>query len=188
MGEGGSDLYMDLVQLHHARRMVTLHGTCGCHVAILSATWHLRQILLDSHVYTVFWPYFRGSFWKSSGAQNGSCSVSLKILRSLISNDINFVWIRVRTEKLWLLEVRSSELFFPNFPVKIPANREMLLANRELHLIAGVVFFLEGLSLWINSERVGRNLHAEATVQEEKRIRFSTHFPYFRQFLHLWLT
>ena len=56
-------------------------------------------------------------------------------------------------EKLWLPEVGSSELFFYVFlEKKIPAKREMLLANRELRLVAGVAVFLKYLSLRINSQ------------------------------------
>jgi hypothetical protein len=39
---------------------------------------------------TAFYPLFRGSFWRPSGAQNGSCMVPLESLRSLLSNDIKF--------------------------------------------------------------------------------------------------
>ena len=168
--------------------MVTLCGKCGYHVAILSATWHLRQILLDSCVCTVFWPNFRGSFWRPSGTQYGSCGVPLEILRSLLSNDIKFAWIGVQTEKLWLPEVGSFKLFFRVFLAKIPANWEMLPVNRELQLIAGVVLFIEVLSLRINLQQVGGNLCTKAAVREEKCVRFSARFPYFRQFLCAWLT
>ena len=67
----------------------------------------------------------------------------LESLRSLLSNDIKFAWIGVRTEKLWLLEVGSSKLFFHVFPTKIPAKWEMPSANQELSLVAGVVVFLK---------------------------------------------
>ena len=53
-------------------------------------------------------------------------------------------------EKLWLMEVEAFELFFYVFPAKIPAKRDMLLANRELCLVAGVVVFLKVLKLRIN--------------------------------------
>ena len=76
--------------------------------------------------------------------------VSLEILRSLLSNDIKFVRIRVRMEKLWLMEVEAFKLFFYVFPAKIPAKRDMLLANRELCLVAGVIVFLKVLKLRIN--------------------------------------
>jgi hypothetical protein len=44
--------------------------------------------------------------------QNGSRVVPLEILKSLLSKDINFVQIGAWTEKLWLPEVRVSELVF----------------------------------------------------------------------------
>ncbi len=85
------------------------------------------------------------------GIQNGSCVIPLEILRSLLSNNIKFVRIGVRTEKLWLPEVRESELFFYVFPAKIPAKWEMLPTNRELHVVAGVAVFLKVPSLRIKS-------------------------------------
>ena len=54
-------------------------------------------------------------------------------------------------EKLWFPEVGASELFFCVFPANIPAKREMLPANRELRLVAGVAVFLKVLNLLINS-------------------------------------
>jgi hypothetical protein len=59
--------------------------------------------------------------------------------------------IGVRTEKLWLPEVGSSELFFRIFPVKILVKRGKPLANRELHVVAGVAIFLTHPGSWINS-------------------------------------
>jgi hypothetical protein len=90
---------------------------------------------------TVFGPDFQGRFWRPSGTQNGSCSIPLESPRCLLSNDIKFVQIGVRTEKLWLPEVGVSELFFRIFPVKIPAKRGKPPANRELHVVAGVAIF-----------------------------------------------
>jgi hypothetical protein len=107
----------------------------------------------------------------------------LEILISLLSNDINFTWIEVRTEKLWLLEVGSSELFFRLFLAKIPTKWEMLPANRELRLVARVAVFLKVPRSQIKSQQVGRNLRTKAVIREEKRVGFSARFPYFRQFL-----
>ena len=121
------------------------------HVAVLSTTWHLQQILLDSCVYTVFYLLLQGCFWEPFGVQNGSCMVPLESLRSLLSNNIKFAQIRAWTEKLWLPKVGASELFFCIFSTKIPAKWEMLPTNRELHVIAGVAIFLKVLNLWINS-------------------------------------
>jgi hypothetical protein len=77
--------------------------------------------------------------------------VPLESSRSIPSNDIKFARIGVRTENLWLPEVGASELFFYVFPTKIPTKREMLLANRELRLIAGVIIFLKVPNLRTNS-------------------------------------
>jgi hypothetical protein len=72
-----------------------------------------------------------------------------------------------------------SELFFRIFPVKIPAKRGKLPANRELRLVAGVAVFLTHPGSWINLQRARRNSLAKAVVREEKRIRFLARFPYF---------
>jgi hypothetical protein len=77
--------------------------------------------------------------------------VSLESLRSLLSKDIKFTQIGAWLEKLWLLEARVSEQFFCIFSVKIPAEPEMLLANQELHVVAGVALFLNVPNLRINS-------------------------------------
>jgi hypothetical protein len=82
-------------------------------------------------------------------------------------------------EKLWLLEVRVSELFFRVFPAKIPAKRGKPPVNRKLRLVAGVAVFLTHLGLRIKLQRAGRNPRAKAVVREEKRVRFSARFPYF---------
>ena len=72
-----------------------------------------------------------------------------------------------------------SELFLCVFPVKIPAKRGKLPANRELRHAAGVAVFLTHLGSWINLYRAGRNPRAKAVVREEKRVRFSLRFSYF---------
>uniref|UniRef100_A0A2N9H7B6 Uncharacterized protein n=1 Tax=Fagus sylvatica TaxID=28930 RepID=A0A2N9H7B6_FAGSY len=113
------------------------------------------------------------------GAQNGSCAIPSESLRCLLSNDIRFAQIRVRTEELWLPKVEVSELFFCVFPAKIPAKRGKLLENRELRLAAGVAVFLMHPSSWINSQQAGRNPRAKAVVREERHVRFSARFPYF---------
>ena len=79
-----------------------------------------------------------------------------------------------------------SELFFHVFPAKIPAKRGMPPANRELRLVAGVAVFLTLPGLRIKSQQVGRNPRAKAVVWEEKRVRFSARFPYFRLCLRAW--
>ena len=95
-----------------------------------------------------------------------------------------FQWYKVcanqnSDEKLWLLEVGVSELFFCIFPVKIPAKRGKPLANRELQVIAEVALFPTHLGFWIKSQQAWRNPRAKAVVQEEKCVRFLAHFPYF---------
>ena len=72
--------------------------------------------------------------------------------------------------ELWLSEVGVSELFLCTFPMKIPVKREMLLANREFHVVAGVVTFPTHLGSKINLLQVGKTLRAKAAVREEKRV------------------
>ena len=150
-----------------------------CHVAILSTTRPLQRIFLNFRARIVFQPDFRDSFWRPSGAQNGSCSIPLESSRSLLSNDLRFAWIRVWTKELWLLEVRVSKLFFRVFPATIPAKRGKLPVNWELHPVAGVAVFLMHPGSWIKSQLARKNPRLKAVVREEKRVRFSARFPYF---------
>ena len=78
--------------------------------------------------------------------------------------------------ELWLPEVGVSELFLCTFPVKIQVKREMLLANREFHVVAGVITFPTHLGSKINLLRVGKTLRAKAAVREEKRVLFPARF------------
>jgi hypothetical protein len=132
--------------------------------------------LLDSRARIFFLPDFRGQFWRSSGTQNGSCSISPESSRRPLSNGINFARIGVWTRELWLPEVGVSELFLCTFPVKIPAKRGMLSANREFHVVAGVVIFPTHPGSRINLLRAGKTLRAKAAVREEKRVLLPARF------------
>ena len=72
--------------------------------------------------------------------------------------------------ELWLPEVGVSELFLCTFPVNIPVKREMLLANREFHVVAGVVTFPTHPGSKINLLRVEKTLRAKAAARKKKRI------------------
>ena len=78
--------------------------------------------------------------------------------------------------ELWLPEVGVSELFLCTFPIKIPVKREMFLANREFHIVAGVITFPTHLGSKINLLRVGKTLRAKAAVREEKRVLLPARF------------
>ena len=78
--------------------------------------------------------------------------------------------------ELWLPEVGVSELFLCTFPMKIPVKREMLLANREFHVVAGVIILPTHPGSKINLLRVGKTLRAKAAVREEKRILLPARF------------
>jgi hypothetical protein len=77
-------------------------------------------------------------------------------------------------------------IFFAFFRRRFRPNGGKLPANRELRLVSGVPVFLMHPSLRIKSQRAGRNLRAKAVIREKKRVRFSTCFSYFRQFLRAW--
>ena len=78
--------------------------------------------------------------------------------------------------ELWLSEVGVPELFLCVFPAKIPVKRGMFLANREFHVVAGVVIFPTNPGSKINLLRVGKTLRAKAAVREEKRILLPARF------------
>ena len=149
------------------------------HVAILSSTRLFHWIFLGFRACTLFWADFREHFWRSSGAQNVSCSISSESSRRLLSNDIKFAWIGVWTGELWLPEVGVPELFLRVFPAKIPVKRGKPPVNRELHVIAGVVIFLTHPDSRINSLWVGKTLHAKAVVREKNMLSLRLIFPYF---------
>ena len=137
------------------------------------------RILLDFCMCAVFWPDFRGWFWRPFGIQNGSCRILPKSSRCLLSSDIKFARIGVQTGELWLPEVGVPKLFFRVFPAKIPAKRGKPLANRELHVAARVAIFPMHLGSWINSLWVGKTLRAKAVVWEKNASDLWGVFPYF---------
>jgi hypothetical protein len=94
-----------------------------------------------------------------------------------LSNDIKFAQIGVRMEELWLPEVGSSELFLCVFPAKIPVKRGMLPANREFHVVAGVVIFPTHSGLHVNLQRVGKTLRANVAVWEKNAQNLQLIFP-----------
>uniref|UniRef100_A0A2N9G8H5 Reverse transcriptase Ty1/copia-type domain-containing protein n=1 Tax=Fagus sylvatica TaxID=28930 RepID=A0A2N9G8H5_FAGSY len=151
------------------RRAVWSCASCG------TATWQsypstpaAPRILLDFRARILFYPIFGGSFGGLPGTQNGSCGISSESSRRPLSNDIKFARIGVRTRELWLPEVGVSELFLCTFPMQIPVKRGMLSANREFHVVAGVIIFPTHPGSRINLLRAGKTLRAKAAVREKK--------------------
>uniref|UniRef100_A0A2N9G8S6 Reverse transcriptase domain-containing protein n=1 Tax=Fagus sylvatica TaxID=28930 RepID=A0A2N9G8S6_FAGSY len=165
-----------LAQHHHARRMTVLRELWYCHVAVLS--FHASSPSNPPR-FPCAYPFlsdFRGQFWRSSGTQNGSCGISSESSRRPLSNDIKFARIGVRTRELWLPEVGVSELFLCTFPMRIPVKRGMLSANREFHVVAGVIIFPTHPGSRINLLRAGKTLRAKAAVREKKCVLLPARF------------
>jgi hypothetical protein len=71
------------------------------------------------------------------------------------------------------------ELFLRVFPAKIPVKRGKLPANRELHVVAGVVIFPTHPGPRVNLQRVGKTLRTNAIVQEKNASNLRLIFPCF---------
>ena len=65
------------------------------------------------------------------------------------------------------------------FPAKIPVKRGKPPANRELHVVAGVVIFPTHPGSWVNLQRVGKTLRAKAAVREKNVPNLRLIFPCF---------
>ena len=65
---------------------------------------------------------------------------------------------------------QGVRVVFVLFPAKIPAKRGKPLANRELHVAAGVAVFPTHPGSQINLQQAGKTLRAKAIVWEEKRV------------------
>ena len=70
-------------------------------------------------------------------------------------------------------------LFLCVFPAKILVKREMLLTNRELHVVAGVVIFPMHPESRVNLQRVGKTLRAKAAVRKKSASNLQPIFPRF---------
>jgi hypothetical protein len=71
------------------------------------------------------------------------------------------------------------ELFLRVFPAKIPVKRGKPPANRELHVVAGVVIFPMHPGPQVNLQRVGNTLRAKAVVREKNVRNLRSIFPHF---------
>jgi hypothetical protein len=71
------------------------------------------------------------------------------------------------------------ELFLRVFPAKIPVKRGKPPANRELHVVAGVVIFPTHPGPRVNLQRVGKTLRAKAVVWEKNVSNLQLIFPCF---------
>jgi hypothetical protein len=65
------------------------------------------------------------------------------------------------------------------FPAKISVKRGKPPANRELHVVAGVVIFPTHPGPWVNLQRVGKTLRAKAVVREKNASNLRSIFPHF---------
>jgi hypothetical protein len=65
------------------------------------------------------------------------------------------------------------------FPVKILVKRGKPPANRELHVVAGVIIFPTHPGSRVNLQRVGKTLRAKAVVWEKNTPNFRSIFPHF---------
>ena len=164
------------VRHHGARRVMMARLACARHMAFLSIHASSSSNLPRFPCAYPFLSRFSRAVWGSSGTQNRSYSISSESSRRSLSNGINFTRIGVRKRELWLLEVGVSELFLCTFPMKIPVKRGMLSANREFHVVAGVVIFPTHSGSRINLLRAGKTLRTKAAVREEKRVLLLTRF------------
>ena len=74
---------------------------------------------------------------------------------------------------------RGAELFLCVFSAKIPVKRGKPPANRELHIVAGVVIFPTHPGSRVNLQRVGKTLRAKAAVSEKNASNLRLIFPCF---------
>uniref|UniRef100_A0A2N9HVD4 Integrase catalytic domain-containing protein n=1 Tax=Fagus sylvatica TaxID=28930 RepID=A0A2N9HVD4_FAGSY len=75
-----------LARVHHAPRGMVPRELWCCHVAVLSFHASSSSNLPRFSCAYPFLPNFRGQFWRSSGTQNGSCSISSESSRRPLSN------------------------------------------------------------------------------------------------------
>ena len=155
---------------HGARRVMMARPACTCHMAVLS--FHASPPP-DPPRFSCAYPFlirFSRAVLEVFRCSKLSCIIFSESSRCPLSNGIKFTRIGVWMRELWLPDVGVSELFLCTFPMKIPVKREVLLANREFHVVAGVVTFPTYLGSRINFSRVGKTLRAKAVVREEKRV------------------
>jgi hypothetical protein len=74
---------------------------------------------------------------------------------------------------------RGAGAFLCVFLAKIPVERGMPPANRELHIVAGVVIFHTHLGSRVNLQRVGKTLRAKVAVREKNVPNLRLIFPCF---------
>ena len=148
----------------HAGSAIMARLAYACHVAVLSihasSSSNLPRFPCAYPFLTRFSRAVLGVFRNSKWV----ISISSESSRHPLSNGIKFARIGVRTRELWLPEVGVSELFLCTFPMKIPVKRGMLSANREFHVVAGVIIFPMHLGSQINLLRAGKTLRAKAVV------------------------
>uniref|UniRef100_A0A2N9HJ77 Reverse transcriptase domain-containing protein n=1 Tax=Fagus sylvatica TaxID=28930 RepID=A0A2N9HJ77_FAGSY len=140
-----------LARHHAARRVMMPRESYSCHVAVLSATQPLLRILLD------FRKLSTSTFQRYKVCTNRSLDGRVMAPGSR----------------------GCQELFLHIFPAKIPIKRGMPPANRELHVVAGVIIFPTHPGLRVNLQRVGKTLRAKAVVREKNASNLRPIFPRF---------
>ena len=71
------------------------------------------------------------------------------------------------------------ELFLCVFPAKIPVKRGTPPANRELHVVSGVVIFPTHPGSRVNLQRVEKTLRTKAVVRKKNASNLRPIFPRF---------
>ena len=142
---GGVGLFIGrrarLARHHAARRVLMPREPCSCHVAILSfhasTSPNLPRFLRAYPFLTRFsravLEVFRNSKWVMQHIAGNLSTSSFQQYKVCMN--------RSSDERVMSPGSYGAGVVFVCFPAKIPVKRGMLSANREFHVVAGVVIF-----------------------------------------------